>query len=75
MDREPDVEIAAAARADELRFECKPEVRVTAFADSPAVAESISERENLPDDVEPGVTYRDISVRWRVAARLGRRGS
>lgn len=74
MDREPDVEIAAAARADELRFECKPEVRVTAFADSPAAAESVSERENLPDDVEPGVTYRDVSVRWRVAARLGRRG-
>jgi hypothetical protein len=70
MDREPDVEIAAAVRADELRFECKPEVRVRAYADSPASAESVSERENLPDDVEPGVTYRNVAVRWRVAARL-----
>jgi hypothetical protein len=70
MDREPDVEIAAAVRAEELRFECKPEVRVVAYADSPASAESVSERENLPDELEPGVTYRNVAVRWRVAARL-----
>ena len=69
-DREPDVEIKAAVRADEVRFECKPEVDVVAYADSPASAESVSERENLPDELEPGVTYRDFAVRWRVAARL-----
>jgi hypothetical protein len=70
MEREPDLEIAAAVRADELRFECKPEVRVVAYADSPASAESVSERDNLPDEVEPRVTYRNIAVRWRVSARL-----
>ncbi len=70
MDREPDVEIAAAVRAEELRFECKPRVRVTVYADEPALAESFSERENLPDTVEPGVTYRNVALRWRVAARL-----
>lgn len=70
MDREPDVEIATRARADEVRFACKPEVRVRAYADAPATAESISERENLPDQVQPGVTYRNVSVRWRLAARL-----
>jgi hypothetical protein len=70
MVREPDVEIAAAVRADEVRFECKPEVDVAAHADSPASAESVSERENLPGELEPGVTYRDLAVRWRVAARL-----
>ena len=70
MEREPDVEIAAAVRADEVRFECKPEVRVGAYANAPATAESVSERENLPDEVEPGVTYRNVSVRWRLAARL-----
>jgi hypothetical protein len=68
--REPDVEIAAAVRAKEVRFECKPEVDVGAWADSPASAESVSERENLPNELEPGVTYRDIAVRWRLAARL-----
>jgi hypothetical protein len=70
MEREPDVEIAAAARADEVRFECKPEVRVRAYSNVPTSAESVSERENLPDEIEPGVTYRNISVRWRLAARM-----
>jgi hypothetical protein len=69
-DREPDVEISASVRAKEVRFECKPEVDVRAYADSPASAESISERDNLPDEVEPGVTYRDFAVRWWLAARL-----
>jgi hypothetical protein len=69
--REPDVEMKFSVRAEELRFECKPDVDVVAFADAPATAELESERENLPDEVEPGVTYRDIAVRWRAAARLG----
>jgi hypothetical protein len=62
--------MAAAARADEVRFECKPEVRVRAYSNVPASAESVSERENLPDEVQPGVTYRNVSVRWRLAARM-----
>jgi hypothetical protein len=70
IDREPDVEMAARVRAKELRFECKPEVRVVAWADSSALAQSGSERENLPDELEPGVTYRDFELRWRAAARL-----
>ena len=68
--REPDVEIAGAIRADEVRFECKPEVHVVGYADAPAVAESVTERENLPDELEPGVTYRNFAIRWRAAARL-----
>jgi hypothetical protein len=70
MDREPDVEIAARARADEVRFGCKPEVRVRAYSNAPASAESVSERENLPDELQPGVIYRNVSVRWRLAVRL-----
>jgi hypothetical protein len=67
---EPDVEMRAAARAKEVRFEVKPRVDVGAWADSPARADSGSERENLPDAVEEGVTYRDVAVRWWLAARL-----
>jgi hypothetical protein len=33
-------------------------------------SDSHTERENLPDEVEPGVTYRDVRVRWRAGARL-----
>jgi len=68
--REPDIEITAALRADELRFECKPEVHVRACADAPAVAESVSERENLPDELEPGVAYRNFAISWRAAAHI-----
>ncbi len=70
MDREPDVEMSAALQAAELRFECKPQVEVIAYADSPAYAESVSERENLPDELDTGVTYRNFAVRWRAAAWL-----
>ena len=33
-------------------------------------SDSSSERENLPDQVEPGVTYRDAEVRWRAESRI-----
>jgi hypothetical protein len=71
MDREPDVEMSFSVRAEELRFACKPHVEVVAFADSPASAESQSERGNLPDEIDPGATYRNVAVRWRAAAWLG----
>jgi hypothetical protein len=67
---EPDVELAAAVRARELRFECKPEVEVRAHADSQASAASESVRDNLPDELEERVVYRDLAVRWRLWARL-----
>ena len=80
---EPDVEIGAAASAKRLRFKRKPRVEVDTHAESeidPKLAREMeriegeggshSERENLPDEVEPGVTYRDVRVRWRAAARL-----
>jgi hypothetical protein len=70
MKREPDVEIAAAVRARELRFERKPDVEVGAHANAPASVESVAERENLPEELQEGVTYRDVAVRWRLAARL-----
>ena len=70
MDREPDLEIAASVRADEVRFASRPKVSVRAYANVPATAGSASERDNLPDVVEPGVTYRDVSVRWRAWLRL-----
>lgn len=80
---EPDVEIGAAASAKSLRFKRKPRVEVNTHAESeidPELAREMdrvegeggshTERENLPDEVEPGVTYRDVHVRWRAAARL-----
>jgi hypothetical protein len=80
---EPDVEIGAAASAKKLRFRKKPKVEVNTYAEHelhPQVRDELerveaeggshTERENLPDEVEPGVTYRDVRVRWRAGARL-----
>jgi hypothetical protein len=55
----PDIELGAVVRAKRLRFNSVPETQGSA-----------SEREGLPDRVEPGVTYRDVRVRWRAAARI-----
>jgi len=66
MADEPDIEIGAVVKAKRLRFHKKPEAEVHVEGDGG----SGSERENLPDTVEPGVTYRDVEVRWRAAARL-----
>jgi hypothetical protein len=59
---QPDVEIGASVKADSLRFRKKPKTEVE--------GNSRSERENLPDEVEPGVTYRDVSVRWHATGRI-----
>jgi hypothetical protein len=67
---QPDIEIAAAATAKRLRFHKRPDTEVR-FEGQPDIdCVSGSERENLPETVEPGVTYRDIRVRWRAAAKL-----
>ena len=78
---EPDIEIGAAVRARRLRFRRKPEVDVEfegrtriqsdeRIEDVELESDSDSERRNLPDEVEPGVTYRDVKVRWGAAARI-----
>jgi hypothetical protein len=72
-----DVEIGASVKAKRLRFRSKPETDVELRGElrepedrGELQTASGSERENLPEEVEPGVTYRDVSVRWRAAARL-----
>ena len=64
---EPDIEIGASMRAESVRFESVPDTDVRF---GPGEGSSCSERVNLPDEVEPGVTYRDVRVRWRATARL-----
>jgi hypothetical protein len=68
--RKPDVEISASVRAKELRFERKPEVEIEIFGEPAVSGGSVSERENLPEELEPGKTYRDFAVHWRLAALL-----
>jgi hypothetical protein len=67
---QPDIEIGAFVKAKRLRFRKRPETEIR-FRGEPDIDHvSGSERENLPETVEPGVTYRDVRVGWRAAARL-----
>jgi hypothetical protein len=78
--REPDIQIGAAARAKRLRFRKKPKTRTKLKAETRVRSDrgveaiegethSHSERRNLPDEVEPGVTYRNVEIGWVAEAR------
>ena len=79
---DPDVEIGASVRARRLRFRKKPQADVKAHGHvevHPELADELNlegeggssaKRENLPDEVEPGVTYRNVRVGWRAGAAL-----
>lgn len=78
--RPPDIEIGARVTARKLRFRRKPKTNVEfegrtrvrsdeRIEDVEIESDSRSERRNLPDEVEPGVTYRDVEVGWAAGAR------
>jgi hypothetical protein len=69
----PDVEMGARVRAKRLRFKRVPETQVTFDGEPEPDSASGSERKNLPEEVEPEVTYRDVEVLWRAAGRIRRR--
>jgi hypothetical protein len=69
----PDVEMGARVKAKRLRFKGVPETDVEFEGGPEQDSVSGSERKNLPEEVEPGVTYRDVEVRWRAATKIARR--
>ena len=66
----PDIEFSASVRARELRFEEKPQTEVRFWGHPERNSVSANERENLPEEVQQGVTYQNISVRSRIASVL-----
>ena len=69
-DRPFDVEIGAAVRARRVRFGRVPETDVELRGRLGDGSGSQTTRENVPEEIEPGVTYRDVRVRWRAGARV-----
>lgn len=65
---QPDISITARVTADSLRFEKVPNPNVE-FTGKPR-RETVweSERQNLPQQVQPGVTYRDIGITLRITS-------
>jgi hypothetical protein len=65
---EPDLSITARVTADSLRFEKVPDPKVE-FTGKPR-RDTVwqSDRQNLPQQVQPGVTYRDIGITLRITS-------
>jgi hypothetical protein len=65
---QPDISITARVTADSLRFEKVPDPKVE-FTGRPS-RDTVwkSDRENLPQRVQPGVTYRDIGITLRITS-------
>jgi hypothetical protein len=66
----PDIDLTAKVKARELCFDEVPETEVRFWGHPERDSVSETERKNLPEEVRPGVTYRDVSVRLRIASEL-----
>jgi len=66
----PDIEFSANVKARELRFEEVPETEVRFWGHPERNSVSVNERKNLTEEVQQGVTYRNVSVRSRIASEL-----
>src|SRR5688500_15573956 len=67
-DAEADLSITARVTADSLRFEKVPNARVEFTGRPERATVWESERVNLPEQAQPGVTYRDIGITLRITS-------
>jgi len=66
----PDLDFFTAVKAKELSFGRVPEKNVRYYGEPDHETEVEVERDNIPQEPEEGVTYRDVEVRWSVAQRI-----
>jgi hypothetical protein len=69
-EHEPDIEIVATASADQLRFDARPEVRVSFPGTGRRDSRQVTRRRNIDSPVQPGKTYRRVFVTTRIRSRL-----
>jgi len=70
MKPRPDLDFFTSVKAKELTFGRVPEKKVRYYGEPDHETEARVERENIPEDPEAGVTYRDVRVDWSVAQRI-----
>lgn len=63
-----DLAITATVTARELRFNVVPNTKVEFTGRPERKTEWSAERLNLPQQVQPGVTYRDIGIRLKIVS-------
>ena len=66
----PDIAFAASMKMRELCFEEVPDPEVRFWGNTERKSVWGSKRENLPDEVQEGVVYRDAGVRLRIASEI-----
>lgn len=66
--KDADVAITGSVTAKELEFKVVPEDNVEFMGNPERITEWTSERENLPDKVQPNVIYRDIGVKLKITS-------
>jgi hypothetical protein len=65
-----EVLILVNIKADSLRFEAVPNTKVEFPGTHTRSRIWMTDRQNLPDQVEPGVTYRNIGLQLRISTRF-----
>lgn len=70
MKGRPDLDFFTSVKAKELKFDRVPEKNVRYYGEPAHETEVEVERDNIPEEPEEGVTYRDVQVRWSVAQRI-----
>jgi hypothetical protein len=70
MKGRPDLDFSTSVKAKEVTFGRVPEKKVRYYGEPDHEAEVEVERENIPEEPEEGVTYRDVEVSWSVAQRI-----
>jgi hypothetical protein len=65
-----DVVIVASASIQELRFDRDPNARLRVLGCGEGEGLRVLERRNLPERIQPGVTYRDVYVSVRILGTL-----
>ena len=66
----PEIDFTANVKAHKLRFDEVPKTKVRFWGHPVRNSVSGTERRSLPEEVRRGVTYRDVSVRLRIASEL-----
>ena len=65
--RRPDLEFFTSVKAKEVTFGRVPEKRKVTYYGEPGHETEVEvTRENIPEEPEEGVTYRDVKVDWAV---------
>ncbi|MGB3681012.1 MAG: hypothetical protein WA990_00855 [Rubrobacteraceae bacterium] len=66
--RNPGISLTARAKVRRLHFDRVPETGTRFWGQQERKTESGTVRENLPEEVERGVVYRDARIRLKITA-------